>query len=253
MLEQIIGANIFLFLLVFTRVGAALMWLPGVGTSYVPGNIRLVVALMISLAMLPVLSPNLPAMPDASSALTLLLAGEALIGTFFGLIGRVALSSLQAAGSFIAMFASIANAFVNDPVVDQQSSTVSGFLSLLGATLVVATDLHEVSLRALAASYDLFVPGAPLAIGDLSDAFARQVSVSFALGFQMSSPFLIAALIYYVGLGILGRLMPALNVFFFGLPAQIGGQIWLLAAVVSAMMLAFAEYYRSIWTMFVGS
>ena len=256
MLDQLIGANVFLLLLVFTRVGAALMWLPGVGTAAVPANVRLAIALLVSLALAAPLAPILPAMPDSPSALALLLAGEALIGTLFGLVGRVLLAALQTAGTFIALFASIANAFVNDPVsgpiAEQQSSTVSGFLSLIGATLIVATDLHEVMLRALAGTYTLFVPGEPLPAGDLADMFARQVSASFLLGFQLSAPFLIAALIYNVGLGVLGRLMPALHVFFFGLPAQIALQLWLLTVVVTGMMLVFADRFRAAWVVFVA-
>ena len=96
------------------------------------------------------------------------------------------------------------------------------------------------------------VPGAPLAVGDLSDAFALQVAAAFALGFQLSSPFLIAALIYNVGLGVLGRLMPMLQVFFFGLPAQIALQLWLLTAVVSGMMLVFADRFRAAWVVFAA-
>jgi flagellar biosynthetic protein FliR len=252
MLEQLIGVNIFLFLLVFTRVGAALMWLPGVGTAAVPVNVRLAIALLASLALVAPLAPVLPGPPASPSALAILLSGEALIGTLFGLIGRVVLAALQTAGTFIALFASIANAFVTDPVAEQQSSTVSGFLSLVGATLIVATDLHEVMLRALAGTYALFVPGEPPPIGDLADMFARQVSASFALGFQLSAPFLIAALVYNVGLGVLGRLMPTLHVFFFGLPAQIGLQLWLLTAVASGMMLVFADRFRAAWGAFAA-
>ena len=250
MLEQMIGGGVFLFLLIFTRVGAALMWLPGVGTAAVPINVRLAIALLASLALVAPLTPVLPEPPAQPSALAILLAGEALIGTLFGMIGRVLLAALQTAGTFLALFASIANAFVNDPVAEQQSSTVSGFLSLLGATLIVATDLHEVMLRALVGTYALFKPGVPPPIGDMSDLFARQVSGSFLLGFQLSSPFLISALIYYIGLGVLGRLMPALHVFFFGLPAQIGLQIWLLTAVIAGMMLVFADYFRAAWGIF---
>ena len=250
MLEQLIGVNVFLLLLVFTRVGAALMWLPGVGTGAVPANVRLAIALLASLALVAPLASVLPSPPASPSALAILLSGEALIGTLFGMIGRVVLGALQTAGTFIALFASIANAFVNDPVAEQQSSTVSGFLSLLGATLIVATDLHEVMLRALVGTYDLFVPGEPPPIGDFADMFARQVSAAFLLGFQLSAPFLIAALIYNVGLGVLGRLMPALQVFFFGMPAQIGLQLWLFTAVVSGMMLVFAERFRDTWGVF---
>lgn len=256
MLEQLIGVNVFLLLLVFTRVGAALMWLPGVGTAAVPANVRLVIALLASLALVAPLAPVLPPPPDSPSALAILLSGEALIGTLFGLIGRVLLAALQTAGAFIALFASIANAFVNDPftgpIAEQQSSTVSSFLSLVGATLIVATDLHEVMLRALAGTYGLFVPGEPPPVGDIADMLARQVSASFLLGFQLSAPFLIAALIYNVGLGVLGRLMPALQVFFFGLPAQIGLQLWLLTAVVSGMMLVFADRFRAAWGVFAA-
>lgn len=252
MLEQLIGVNVFLLLLVFTRVGAALMWIPGIGTAAVPANVRLGIALLASLALVAPLAPSLPAMPEAPSQLAILLGGEALIGTLFGLVGRVLLAALQTAGTFIALFASIANAFVIDPVAEQQSSTVSGFLSLVGATLVVATDLHEVMLRALAGTYGLFVPGEPPPVGDLADLFARQVSASFLLGFQLSAPFLIAALIYNVGLGVLGRLMPMLQVFFFGLPAQITLQIWLMTAVASGMMLVFADRFRAAWGVFAA-
>lgn len=252
MLEQLIGGSVFLFLLVFTRIGAALMWLPGVGTAAVPANVRLAIALLASLALVAPLTPILPAPPTEPSGLAILLAGEALIGTLFGLIGRVLLGALQTAGTFIALFASIANAFVNDPVAEQQSSTVSGFLSLLGATLIVATDLHEVMLRALVGTYDLFVPGEPPPVGDIADLFARHVSESFLLGFQLSSPFLISALIYNVGLGVLGRLMPTLHVFFFGLPAQIGMQLWLLTVVIAGMMLVFADHFRAAWGVFAS-
>jgi flagellar biosynthetic protein FliR len=252
MLEQLIGGSVFLFLLVFTRVGAALMWLPGVGTAAVPVNVRLAIALLASLALVAPLAPVLPEPPAQPSGLAILLAGEALIGTMFGLIGRVLLAALQTAGTFLALFASIANAFVNDPVAEQQSSTVSGFLSLLGATLIVATDLHEVMLRALVGTYGLFVPGEPLPVGDVADLFARQVSDSFRLGFQLASPFLISAMIYNVGLGVLGRLMPTLHVFFFGLPAQIGLQLWLLTAVISGMMLVFADHFRAAWGIFAS-
>ena len=55
--------------------------------------------------------------------------------------------------------------------------------------------------------------------GDFADALGRQVADSFALGLQMSAPFVVIGLTYYIGLGLLGRLMPQLPVFFFGLPA----------------------------------
>ncbi|MDH5488784.1 MAG: flagellar biosynthetic protein FliR, partial [Rhodospirillaceae bacterium] len=65
---------------------------------------------------------------------------------------------------------------------------------------------------------------------------------SFRIGVQLSSPLILTGLAYYVGLGIMGRLMPQLPVFFFGLPAQITTQIAVMAIALPGMMLVFMTY-----------
>ena len=61
MLGQVLPAEIFAILLIFVRVGAAMMLLPGYAEPYVLPRIRLLLALMISLAVSPVLAK--PAFP----------------------------------------------------------------------------------------------------------------------------------------------------------------------------------------------
>jgi flagellar biosynthetic protein FliR len=252
MLQELVNLNLFAFFLIFARVGAAFLLLPGYSAGWVSPRIRLAVALAVSFALMPLLSEQLPAMPAAPSALTLLLIGETLVGSFFGLIGRILIGALQTAGTLIALFASLANAFIQDPIAEQQSSTVSGFLTTLGMVLIFASSLHELMLHAVVDSYMVFVPGQPPAIGDFSDAVARQVADSFTLGLQLSAPFLIVALTYYIGLGILGRLMPTLQVFFFGLPVQIALQIWVMMIAISGIMMVFMTRFRDGYAPYVG-
>ncbi|MCK5166999.1 MAG: flagellar biosynthetic protein FliR, partial [Rhodospirillaceae bacterium] len=140
MLEQLINLNLFSFLLIFSRVGSAMMLLPGIGQQYVSPKIRLTLALLISFVMTPVLMNDLPTMPQAVDGVALLLIGEILIGVFLGLIPRIAMAALQTAGTVLALVSSMANMFILDPISEQQSSLISTFLGIMGITLVFVTD-----------------------------------------------------------------------------------------------------------------
>lgn len=248
MLREILTLDIFSFFVVFARVGTAIMLLPGIGAIYVSPRIRLSFALGVTFVAILMVGDRIPAPPASPAELALLIVGEVVIGAFLGTVARIMIAALQTAGTLVALFASLSNAFVQDPIAEQQSSTVSGFLATVGLTLIFVTGLDHVMLRAIVDSYSLFEPGRPVPYGDLNDAVARQVASSFALGLQLSAPFLILAMTYYIGLGLLGRLMPQLQVFFFGLPVQIAMQIWLMMVALSGMMLVFMTRFRDGFT-----
>lgn len=247
MLEQLVNLNLFGFFLVFARVGTALAVMPGFSATYVPTELRLTLGLAIAFVMTPALIAHLPTMPGTVAGLFVLLAGEMLIGAFIGTIATIIIGALQTAGTLIAYVASMANALIQDPIAEQQSSTVAGFLLIMGVVLVFASDLHHLMLRAVADSYSLVTPGQGFPAGDVSRIIARRVADAFALGLRLAAPFVIVALTYYLGLGFLGRLMPQLQVFFFGLPFQIGVQIWVLAIAVTGMMMAFLQSFGEVY------
>ena len=60
-LEQIVRDKLLQFFMVFARLGSAIMLLPGFGEAYVPPRVRLIFALVVSVALLPMLSSFLPA------------------------------------------------------------------------------------------------------------------------------------------------------------------------------------------------
>jgi len=251
MLQELLSLNIFAFLLVFSRVGTAFITLPGFSAAYVPADIRLLMALAVSFVVTPILSPTLPVPPASVPGLFVMLLGEVLIGGFFGALGRILFGALHTAGTVISYQASLANAFINDPIAEQQGSILAGFLTTVGMVFVFVTDMHHLMLRAVVDSYTLFVPGETLALGDFSQMITRRVADSFALGVQISSPFLVAGIAHFLMLGILGRLMPAMPVFFFGLPIQILVQITLLALTLSGIMLAFGTHFADTFRAFL--
>lgn len=243
MLGEILQTNIWVLLMVMTRIGTMLTLIPGFGAGYVLPRYRLGMTLGIGFLLLPVLAPYLPPLPSSPALMFLILAGEVVIGAFLATIASITVAALQIAGTFISYFASLANALVQDVVVEQQSSVISGFLSTIGIVLIFVTDLHHLILRAYVESYTLFVPGRPIIFGDMLDVVARHVADAFALGLKMASPMLLVAMVYYLSLGVLGRLMPTLQVFFFGLPVQIALQIWVMMLSLSGIMLVFLQAF----------
>lgn len=243
MLSQLINLNLFAFLLVFSRIGAAFTLLPGIGSQQVTITARLIFALAVSFVMTPALMEFLPAEPVAVSALVLLLASEVTIGVFLGVIPRIFMSALQTTGTIMAMLASLSTMFAPDPIAEQQSSALSAYLGMVAITLVFVTDTHHLMIAAIVDSYSLFTPAAGPAMGDMAEYLARQVSSSFRIGLQLSAPLVLAGLAYYLAIGIMGRLMPQLPIFFVGMPIQIGLQIYLLAVSLSAILLVFMRYY----------
>lgn len=237
MLATLLTGEAFSFLLVFARVGAALMVLPGIGDSYVPSRIRLLLALLVTALILPPLVPALPPVPASPLLLVVLVGGEILVGLFFGLVARLLLSALEIAGTIISMQASLANAFVFNPAMASQGTLLGAFLTMLGLLLIFLTDLHHLMLLAIADSYSVFPPGALPPIGDMAEAVTRLVAHSFRIGLQLSAPFLVIGITFYLGLGLLSRLMPQIQIFFIAMPLQIAAGLVVTVLTVSAIML----------------
>ncbi len=236
MLEEILKADLFAFFVVFTRIGSAMMLLPGFGESFIPPRLRLMIALGLALVIVPIISSGLPALPESPLELFLIILGEVVIGLFLGALARIMFAALQTAGMVIAYQSGMANAFITDPTTASQGALFGAFLGIIGIVVVFESGLHYLMLSALVDSYALFAPGAMPPLGDFSQAIARVFADSFALAMRIAAPFVVVALVFYLGLGLLGRLMPQIQVFFIALPLQIMLGLAVLSLTVVAGM-----------------
>jgi len=133
-----------------------------------------------------------------------------------------------------------------DPTQGQQGVIVGNFLSVLGITLIFAFDLHHLVIGALNDSYTLFRPGDVPMIGDVASLLSRTVASAFRIGVQLAAPFLVFGLLFNLGLGVLSRLMPQMQVFFVGMPLSILIGFIILFLVVGAMMTTFIDYVEAV-------
>ena len=252
MLAELLPQQAFALLLIFVRLGAALMLLPGFGESYISPRIRLLIALTLTVVVQPVLPPVIPPMPQSATALFLLIFGEAFVGFFLGSVARLLMAALNIGGMMIATVTGLANALTNDPTAAQQGSIAGSFLTVLGLLIIITLDLHHVLLRGVIESYQIFVPGQSILVGDISQMITRVVSKAFLLGFQIASPFIAVALIFNLGLGLLSRLMPQLQVFFIAIPLQIVVGMGILMIALPALLGWFISGFEEVTLPFAG-
>lgn len=230
------------FMLVFARIGTMVMLLPGLGEMTVPVRVRLTIALVLAAIFLPLHRDAYTLDLRQFGPVLQMLGQELLVGVVLGLTARLTISALQVAGAVVAQQMGLGFVTAVDPTQGQQNVIVGNFLTILGVTLVFATDLHYLVIAALNDSYRLFAPGALFLVGDIAALFTKTVAAAFKVGIQLSAPFLVFGLLFNLGLGILSRLMPQMQVFFVGMPLSILIGFLILLLVVSAMMGTFLEF-----------
>lgn len=241
------------FFLIFARLGTILMLLPALGEQSIPARLRLTFALAFALILYPLILPQLGPIPDTVGGLAAAVGHELAIGFIIGGLIRLILTAAQVAGAVIAFQMGLSMAQASDPTQPGvQGAIVGNFLALLGVTLIFATDMHYMLLAGIYASYDYFPPDAPLMLGDAAEMAVEIVGMSFVVGVQMAAPLLVFGLVFYLGLGILGRLMPQIQVFFMAMPANIIIGLIIFALLLSATMGLYMTYLEDHFAQFLG-
>ena len=234
--------QVFAVMLVLTRLGAAMAVFPGFGLATVPVRVRLLMALAFSAVVAPTVAPLLPGLPASPAELALLISREVIFGLFIGTVARALTASLETAGNLIALQAGISSATLFNPAFQGIVPLPGVLMGMLGSTLLFVTDLHHALIRAAVSSYRLFpATGTNFPAGDMAQSVVRLTSEAFILGIQLAAPFLAVGLLLFLLLGLLARLMPALQVFFIAQPAQIALGLVLFAGTLSAMMLVWLD------------
>jgi flagellar biosynthetic protein FliR len=235
------------FMLVFARVGAMVMLLPGLGETNIPVRIKLGIALMLTLIILPLHRAAYHIDLQSTNALLIVMIHEIVVGIVLGATARVTLSALQVGGAVIAQQMGLGFVTTVDPTNQgQQGVLIGNFLTLLGVTLLFATDTHYLVIAALNDSYNIFSPSDLTPSGDIAALATRAFAAAFKIGAQLAAPFLVFGLVFNIGLGVLARLMPQVQVYFVGVPLSILAGFLIFALVLVAMMGTFLNYFTGV-------
>jgi flagellar biosynthetic protein FliR len=250
MLQDFLTTGVFAFILTFVRIGTAVMIMPGVGDTFTPANIRLHIALGLSLVLAPFIAPSLPHPVPATGQLIALAGMEFVVGVFFGSIARIFMAALDTAGMVMSVQSGLGSAQLFNPAFATQGSLIGSFITIAGILILFCSNAYQMLFYGLVGSYQLFPVGSVPDAGSMLEIVSRAISGSFLVSLEIAAPFIIVTTLVYIGMGVLNRLMPQIQVFMLAMPLQILLSLLTLALCISACMLFWLTKFQDAMTLF---
>ena len=240
-----------IFLLLMTRVSGIFILSPFFGSLNVPVYFRVTTAFLFAVVLFPVVDA-LGIVDPPSTVLMYVFAvlAELFIGWLIGFVAFISLAAINMAGKVMDMQVGFAIVNVMDPTSGQQAPLIGSFLYNLSIIVFLVTNGHHGIIAGLAESFRL-VPLMEMNPGlSLPMLIANFTTGIFLTGMKIAMPVTFAILLTNVGLGILARTMPQLNIFVVGIPMQImiglGVLLMLIPFYVLFLDVVFNEMYGHI-------
>jgi flagellar biosynthetic protein FliR len=237
--------------LIFLRVGALVMLLPGIADAAVPARVRLAFALILSLVLGAVANPYLPPMPQTVGEMGGQVFKELFIGLGLGALLNMMMNALAVAGEIMSIQTTLAFSQTANPSEAQPSSSITSFLSVTAIALLFATNLDHLFIGAIARSYQLFPPMKPPAINDAALVAVRAMSSAFALGLQLAAPMVVFSIVFNIASGLIGRLMPQFQIFFAVTPLTVLLGLSILALSIGMIGTIWLQRYQAYLAQFL--
>ncbi len=210
------------------RVGGLVLVAPMFSSRTVPMPIRTALLLVLTLVMQP--AAQATALAGATFTPGTFLT-ETLIGFSVGFGAALLVGAAELAADLSSQAIGLSGASVLDPLGGHQTSVIGQGFALMAATLLLTTGGHLVMLEAVAHSFQRVPVGVEANAMSALRVLAQDGAILFALGLQIAAPVIAAALVTNVGLGILSRAVPSLQLMNMAFPVQIA--VGLLAIAFS--------------------
>lgn len=207
------------FVFVLVRVSIILFMLPLFSSAQVNPMIRFGLGLAVTFVIWHIV-PTTP-LVEGLGPMTAAIVSQAFIGFVFGFIAFLVFVGIQFAGEVMDLQVGFSIVNVINPLTSQTVSVIGEFQLALGSLIYLAANAHHFLFEGLAGSFNLlplpYVAITPALENDVMAFFAQ----AFFMVFQIAAPVGIALFLTNVGLALMARVAPQLNVFAVGFPLQI--------------------------------
>ena len=204
----------------FFRVAGLMMSAPVIGTRSVPVKVRLVIAIAVSLVLIPVVPPYAYIDPFTLPGV-LVSIQQVIIGVAMGFAVRVVFIVLELAGQMIGQLMGLMMASMVDPTNGSQVPMIGQFYLLLATLLFLSVDGHLIMIGALAESFILL----PISTSGVSRSAVWTLlgwtSTILSTSVLIALPAIASLLIVNISFGVMTRSAPQLNIFAVGFPIMI--------------------------------
>ncbi|TCL75648.1 flagellar biosynthetic protein FliR [Rhizobium sp. BK251] len=232
----------------FCRIGTCVMILPGFSSSRIPVQIRLLIAVALSMAMLPVLWDTIYPRVSAPGATYIgLIFTESLVGAMYGMLARLYTLGLQFAGTIISMMIGYSTPGAVDIVEDTFETGLTNMITFSGLMLLFILDFHHIVFRALIDSYSVVSLGAEIQMRSNLISITDTLESTTYIMLRLSSPFILYGLMFNVSIGFINKLAPQIPVYFISTPYLLMGGLFMFYLSIAALVSQFADAFGNVF------
>jgi len=201
----------------FIRIAAFIAVVPVFGARIVPTRIRMLIAISLTIVIVPILPPPTAIDPLGVDGMLITMA-QVMIGVAMGFTVKLIFGAIETGGHIMAQTMGLGFAQMNDPANGVTVPVVSQFYIIMATLLFLALNGHLVVIDVLAESFTML----PVSMHGISpDGIWMLIEWSswiFTGAVLMSLPVVVALLLINVAFGVMMRAAPQLNVFAVGFP-----------------------------------
>lgn len=213
--------QILLFLFIFLRVTAMTLMVPIFDSRNIPATFKIGLCFAMALVLYPIvrldpISANLSLIP-----LVIGIAGEIFIGAIIGYVIRLVFTAIHLAGELVAFQMGFSVANVLDPMSSTQVPVISQLIYMFAIMIFLTTDAHHWIIRAAVESFTIIPPYGFHSSGGLMAYLNQSMTHLFVTAVRAGAPVIVALMLVSLGLGLVGRTVPQMNVFMVATPVNI--------------------------------
>jgi flagellar biosynthetic protein FliR len=211
-----------MWLLSLIRISTSFWLLPILGSDEIPPRIKAGAALFISLCVFPTLSGQTLALPEHPGDLVLLGLREVFVGLVMGFAGLFCFAGLRIAGEWIDHEAGFTMVQLFDPSMGDNQSALAALHGYVFTLLFLIWGGHHFYIRAIGESFRVIDLGnAKIKSEPMMNIFFEMTRDAFNFGIQAMGPILATLFVTSLGLAIVARIMPQINVWLVGMPIKL--------------------------------
>ncbi|HEX4412533.1 MAG TPA: flagellar biosynthetic protein FliR [Lacipirellulaceae bacterium] len=211
-LESFLVSRFMVFVLVLARTSTLVMTAPIFGTLSMPRQVRVVLAVAISLLITPVfLGSSIPPI-ESTVEFGRLLVNELLVGLLLGLGVNILFSGVQVAGQIVSQLSGMSLADVSSPGFDEDIPVFAQLYYFLTLAVFVAVGGHRIVTQSLLENFTTLPPGHAALGNSYVEVLTGIMTQAFVLGIRAAAPLLTALLLANLILGLISRTLPQINV-----------------------------------------
>ncbi|MEY2988278.1 MAG: flagellar biosynthetic protein FliR [Pseudomonadota bacterium] len=210
--------------MMFLRIVSVIFFMPIFGDSTIPGRVRLLLSLAMSICLWPVVEGQIHSSPGFIQWSPLTLALATLREVFFGFAVGFTAKLLTFAASIAAQIVGVNMGFQTATLFTAQTGTQeSAFSSLkiwMITILLLTFNIHHIFIQGIVESFTTVAIASSIDAQILLNVIVQTVVSSFEIGLRIAGPLLLIQSLTTIALGLLNRALPQLNAFVISFPVS---------------------------------